>query len=261
VSWIRRAFAISTPEPGSYYSVINPDEFYEWRYTQVAPKGSIFTVYLPPSDIITEGKIIVSAFIDEDKLSKKADTFTLKEESPVEVVLRVGYMPSPQELIFKYKESQKAFERGLDRFKEDMPTRLYIDSQTEYPHLFRISHWTDDEVTFHNFGRVKDLIEQFSEIKEALAQDAMDKTGRAHEMEEFRRYENAMTFVNNSHLHVDASKMDRLIQSSGVESVQTKKLPWKECYLEVSHGAQILDEQIKRFNANTWVQYLAGIQQ
>ena len=254
MSWFRRALTISTPDPGSYYAVINSGEFYEWRYTQTAPKGSIFTACLPPTDIIAEGKIIVSAFVDEDKLVKKADAFELKEDSPVEVVLRVGCMPSPQELLYKHKESQKAFERGLDRFKEDIPTRLYVDSQTKDPHLFRISHWTQNDVTLHNFGSIKTLIKQFSEMREALAQDVMDKTGRAHEMEEFRRYENAMTFINNSHLHVDASKMDRLIQSAGIKSVQTRKIPWKECYLELSHGARVLQEQIDRFNTNTWVE-------
>ncbi len=254
MSWLRRAFSITVPDLGSYYSVLTPEKFYEWKYTQIAPKGSIFTDHLPPSDIITEGKIIVSAFVDEDKLKKEADVLKLKEDSPVDVVLRVGYMPSPQELLHKYKESQKSFQRGLNWFKEDMQIRLYTDSHTKHPHLFRISHWTKDEVTFHNFGRVKDLIEQFSEFKESLSQDAMDKTGRAYEMEEFRRYENAMTFVNNSHLHIDALKMDRLIESSGIKSTQTKTLPWKECYLELSHGAKILEEQIGRFGSNTWVQ-------
>ncbi|MHA2279281.1 MAG: hypothetical protein ACXAC5_00105 [Promethearchaeota archaeon] len=254
MAWFRTALSISTPDPGSYYTVLNPDEFYEWRYTQIAPKGAVFTVKLPPSDIFTEGKIIASAHIFEDKLQKHSEGFRLKENSPVEVKLQIGQMPSPRELLDKNEQAQKTFGRALDSFKQDLATRLYVDSQTEHPHLFRLSHWDEKNVTFHNFGRIKDLVEQFVQIRETLAQEVMDKTGRAHEMEEFRRYENAMTFMNNSHLHVDASKMDRLIETSGIKSVQTKTMPWKECFLEVSHGANILNDQISSFNSNKWVQ-------
>ena len=254
MSWFRTALSISTPTPGSYYTVLEPVEFHEWRYTQTAPKGSLFTVKLPPSDIFTEGKIIASATVQEKNLHAKSGGYVLKEDSPVDVVLRVGQMPSPRELLDKYKQIRTNFDRGLDRFKEDLPTRLYIDSQTEHPHLYRVAYWDDKTITLHNFGSIKELITQFAQIREALAEDVMDKTGRAHEMEEFRRYENAMTFVNNSHLHVDSSKMDRLIETSGIESVQKKTLPWRECYLELSHGARILDERIARFSSRKWVQ-------
>jgi hypothetical protein len=254
MTWFRTALSISTPDPGSYYTVLDPAEFYEWKYTQIAPKNSLFTIKLPPSDIFTEGKVIASAHVAEEKLGECSGGFKLKENSPVDVRLRVGQMPNPRELLDKHNHARKTFDRALDSFKQDIATRLYIDSQTEHPHLFRLSHWDRENVTFHNFGRIQDLVEEFSVIREALAQDVMDKTGRAHEMEEFRRYENAMTFMNNSHLHVDASKMDRLIETSGIKSVQTKTVPWKECFLELSHGARILNEQINHFASNKWVQ-------
>lgn len=258
MSWFRTALSISAPEPGSYYTVIDPVEFHEWRYSGTAPKGAIFTLELPPSDIFTEGKVIASALLSDEKLEKKSHGWQLKEDSHVQVMLRVGCIHSPQDMLDKYKRIQANFDRGLNNFKEDLATRLYINSQTEKPHLFRVAHWDNESVTLHNFGSVKDLIEAFAEIREALSQEVMDKTGRAHEMEEFRRYENCMTFINNSHLHVDASKMDRLLETSGIKSTQTKTITWKECFLEASHGAQLLDEALNEFNSKTWVQAVSA---
>jgi len=254
MNWLRTALNISAPEPGSYYTVIDPIEFHEWRYTETAPKGTFFTIELPPSDIFTEGKVIASAFLSDEKLEKKSHGLVLKTDSPVQVVLRVGCVSSPQDMMDKYKRIQANFDRGLNNFKEDLATRLYINSQTDKPHLFRLARWDSKNVTLHNFGTVKDLIEAFAEVREVLSQDVVDKTGRAHEMEEFRRYENCMTFANNSHLHVDASKMDRLLETSGVKSTQTKTITWKECFLEASRGAQLLYKALNDFNSKKWVQ-------
>lgn len=259
MSWFRTAFEICSPDRDGYYSVLDPVEFYEWRFTDTAPKGAVFTLKLPPSDIITEGKIIVSARVPDIKLKPTKEGFALVEDAPVEVRLRIGYMPSPQELIQKYSEWNKIFSRGLESFKEDVITRLYVNSATETPHLFRLHSYTDEDVTMHNFGSVQDLIEEFAIIREALSEESMDKEGRAYELEEFRRYDNAMTFVNNSHLHVDASKMDRLLETSGVIAKQKKTARWKDCYLEASIGAKILDEKIRRFEEYSWVNALRKI--
>lgn len=253
MSWLRTAFTICAPDSRSYYTVLDPIEFYEWRFTNIAEKGHFFTHKLPPSDIFTEGQVIASAIVTESSLKPRNGGYTLIEDSPVNVTLKVGHMPSPQELIDKYHDAVKTRSRGIEAFKQDLLTRLYMNSQTDSPHLFRLSHYTDKDVTMHNFGSVKDLIKQFDEVRKALIRESMDKTGRAHEMEEFRRFENAMIFVNNSHLFVDSSKLDRLIETAGIKAMHTKTLPWSEFYLDVSPGAQILDNRIQHFEDQTWV--------
>ena len=60
-------------------------------------------------------------------------------------------------------------------------------------------------------------------------------------------------FVNNSHLYVDASKMDRLLKSSNAKSTETKKVSWKELFLELSPNAQLMESQIDKFNNTKWV--------
>lgn len=253
MSWLRTAFTICTPDSRSYYTVIDPVEFYEWRFTNIAEKGHFFTHKLPPSDIFTEGQVIASAIVDESSLKPEKGGYTLKENSHVDVILRVGQMPSPQELIDKYHDAVTRRDKGIESFKQNLSNRIYISSQADHPHLFRLSHYTDQNVTMHNFGSVKDLIEQFATIREALINESLNKKGRAHEMEEFRRFENAMTFVNNSHLYVDASKLDRLIETAGIKAKYTKTLPWMECYLDISPEAQSLDTHIKHFEEQTWV--------
>lgn len=253
MSWLRTAFSICIPDTDAYYTVLDPVEFYEWKFTSTAPKGSLFTKELPPSDIFTEGKVIASASVSESNLKPGKEGYTLSEDSSVNINLKIGHVPSPQELIDKYHDMVKVQSKGVEAFKEGLLTRIYINSKTDNPHLFRISHYTDDDVTMHNFGSVKELVEQFAMTRESLAKEALDKTGRSHELEEFRRYENVMTFTNNSHLYVDSSKLDRLIETSGVKALQTRTLPWMECYLDISPGARQSAERIKHFEDQTWI--------
>lgn len=254
MSWLRTAFTICSPDPRAYYTVLDPVEFYEWRFTNKAPKGYLFTHNLPPSDIFTEGRVIASAVVPESNLKRNKRGYTLVADGPVDIQLKVGYMPSPQELINKYKNLVQMQNKGMEAFKEDLLIRLYVNSSTDNPHLFRLFHHTDEEVTMHNFGSIEELAKQFALARSSILDEAMGKTGRSYEMEEFRRYENAMTFINNSHLHVDASKMDRLIESSGAKALQTKTLPWLECYLDVSPGARQTSDRIQHFENQKWVQ-------
>lgn len=254
MNWLRTAFTICSPDSGAYYTVLDPIEFYEWRFTNKAPKGHIFTRELPPSDIFTGGQIIASAIVPESNMKHTKAGYGLVADGPVDIQLKVGYMPSPQELMEKYENLIHIQNKGVGAFKEDLLIRLYVNSSTDNPHLFRMSHYTDEEVTMHNFGSVEELTKQFALVRSAILDEAMDKTGRSYEMEEFRRYENVMVFTNNSHLHVDASKLDRLIESSGVKALQTKTLPWLECYLDVSPGARQISDRIQHFEDQKWVQ-------
>ncbi len=253
MSWFRKALSICLPEPGSYYTVIDPAEFYEWRFTHQAPKGALFSLHLPPSDIFTEGKVIASASLSDQYLKQVEKGFRLQSNALVEVILKVGAIPTPQELLDKYDTTLKTFATGIERFKVDALTRLYLVSQSETPHLFRIANYTAENVTMQNYGPIEDLIKKIGEAQNFLQEAVTKKKGRAFELEEWRRFQNAMDFVNNSHLHVDASKMERLLTSAKIEPTSVKKISWKECYLETSENAQLLHEQIEKFGANEWV--------
>jgi len=60
MSWFRKALNITTVHPDSFYTSMDPGEFYEWKFTGIIPKGKIFTKKLPPSEVFTAGKIIAT---------------------------------------------------------------------------------------------------------------------------------------------------------------------------------------------------------
>lgn len=259
MSWFRKALSICTPDPGSYYTVVDPLEFYEWRFTGTAPKDTKFTSYLPPSDIFTKGQVIASAIVPEGSLTNKDNHLIAEEQVPVSIILRVGSIPTAQELIENHERRVKNFNNGIDRFREDAVTRRFLNSQSDTPNLYKITNFDEHEVTCENFGPISDLLEKFTETRELLRQDALKKKGRALEMEEFRRYENVMDFVNNSHLHVDASKMDKLLYVSDAKSKITKKMSWKDCYIMTSPNAKLLLDEIGHFNSFKWVKAFRGL--
>lgn len=253
MSWFRRALSICMPDPGSYYTVIDPAEFYEWRFTRHAPKGALFSLQLPPSDIFTQGKIIASATLSDQYLKQAGKAFRLQSNALVEVILKAGAIPSPQELLDKHNTALKTFSTGIERFKEDALTRLYLTSQSKVPHLFRIVNHTTTSVTMENYGPIEDLVKKVGESKSLFEAAANKKKGRAYELEEWHRFKNTMDFVNNSHLHVDASKMKRLLTSANIEPTGVKRISWQDLYLKISQNAQSIHEQIERFGAKEWV--------
>jgi hypothetical protein len=253
MSWFRSALSISILEPGSYYTVIDPLEFYEWRFTQTAPKGAKFTSYLPPSDIFTSGKIIASAVVPLDNLQHRGTAHELKSDTTIDVSLKVGNLSTPRELLNKYDDLKKQLDMGLDRFKEDSVVRRYICSSSKNPHLFHISDWTDYEVTLGIFGSIEDLVKKFAEVREVLGVSSEEKVGRSYEKEDVMRYDSAMAFINNSHLHVDRDKMDTLVSASNLKAEKIETIPWEQFYLELSHGARILDAKVKQFESMQWV--------
>lgn len=253
MSWLRTALTVSTPDPGAYYTVIDPVQFYEWRFTQMAPKGALFTKHLPPSDIFTKGKVIASVVIQEDALKPVERGMRLESATAVDLSVTAGAIPTPQELLDKRKLKKDLFAQGIKRFKEEVLTRLFLVSKSDDPHLLRIAEYDDAKVSIQNFGEITELIKTFAEVRAIIKNKSLKRTGKAHELEEFRRYENAMDFVNNSHLYVDSSKMDRLLMSAKVKPSGTKKLSWEELYLQHSVGAQHLDREIQYFDKMSWV--------
>lgn len=253
MSWFRKAFSISIPDSNSYYCSLYPLDFYEWKYTGSIPKGTFLTKHLPPSDTFIGGKIIAS--VECDKIRPHKNGFELTESSPALVSVKIGRILSASEVLNKYKELKKNFDRGLQSFKHDFKTRLYAHSITDKPHLFRFSKQLDEMVTLKNFGPVEDLTKKFSETKAKLSRAAKTPVGRSYELEDLKKYDNAMAFVNNSHLHVDAIKMDQLINQSG-SAFTEMTIPWIKCYLDLSQGAQLLDEEIKNYESKTWIRDL-----
>lgn len=149
-----------------------------------------------------------------------------------------------------------SFAQGLKSFKEHMILKKYVSSQSKDPHLMRFHSSTDDEVTLQVLGSIEDLTAKFANIHSALSKECIEKIGRAREVEKFRRYDHAMTYINNSHLDVDAAKMDQLMKGVSIKDIPLKKSSWRECYLDMSVGAGIINEQMREYESKKWVRDL-----
>lgn len=255
MSWLRCSMSICMPEPGAYYSAISPVEFYEWKFTNKAPKGSVFNKHLPPSDVFATGKMVVSAIVSPDQLVKTTHGYELKSDTPVDISLKIGSVYTPSELLDKHKQNIKTLSVGLDYFKIQMKNRTYVSSQEKNPSLYKIVQSDNSHVYMQNFGAISDLIGDFASVRDVIQSKALSRPphSKAIDLEEFRRYENAMDFVNNSHLYVDASKIERLLRSSKIKPKQTKKVSWRDYYFEIFPRAQILQRAIDKFGSFSWV--------
>ena len=141
MSWFKKALSISIQDPGSYYVVVEPVEFYEWRHAGVIPKNTKCSSLLPPSEIFTEGYIIASINANEnDIISGK-----LVSDIQSTIVLKVGYMPSKADLIQKYHSLDSDFKRKLHSFKHTCISQGYIvvPEDEDISKLYRVIPYND----------------------------------------------------------------------------------------------------------------------
>ncbi len=254
MSWFKKALTIALPLPGAYYTAIDPVEFYEWRFNQFVPKGAMFTKKLPRSDIFTQGRVIVSATIPPESLEKKSFGYELKKDTESDVVLTAGQIASPVELILKYKNLKDNFYRTLDQFKQSYEARQYMVSIGDNPHLYRLASQQDGEVELENFGAIKEIKEKLQEARIALGKATSKKVGKAHELEKYRKFENAMVLIESLQFPLDAPKTTLLLRSANIQPEQKRKMPWKQCYIELSEDASQLASRLSAFNELNWVQ-------
>ena len=128
MSWLREAYTISTPDPDAYYVAVDPGEFYEWRYTGVIPKDTIFTKKLPRSDVFTDGFVIASAVIPPSSFKDGSHGIVLTSDVNAKVNLEIGQIQSPQELLSKHKELISKFNTAVKDFIKSAETRIYFTS-------------------------------------------------------------------------------------------------------------------------------------
>lgn len=250
MSWFRKALSVTTRYPDSYYTVVDPGEFYEWKFKETIPKGKTFTTELPPSTSFADGMLIATARLPQEGLDKKGFGYETNQDLITDIHLQAGQIQSPKEILQKYKQVQSSFNDSVKRFKSASEVRSYFSSDD---HLFRISSIDDTSVSLLNFGKIKDLARSLALKRQLLNTESLSRKGRAYEMEEFRRFENAMTFVQNSQIPVDSSKIDLLLRTAKIEPEQTVKLGWTSCFVQLSPEARSSKKLLDRYESLSWV--------
>ncbi len=256
MNWLKKALTITTPESGSYYTAVDPMEFYEWRFTGTIPEDTIFTKKLPRSDIFTEGLVIVSAVIPPESLHETGKFgYQLKNDIQVEAVLHAGQVQSPRETTERYIEIKKSFDERVKMFKKSCENRMYFFSSDKPSHLYFITKSEGNKVEMSNFGTTSELSKKLADVRSHLINTSMKRTGIAYEMEDFRRFENAMEFMSNPNIPVDYAKIETVVRIADLQPENTRTLNWDECYLEISPEARKTQSLIKKYESLTWLKH------
>lgn len=253
--WLRYALNITTKRSNSYYTAIDPGEFYEWKFSGYIPKGKIFTKGLPSSDIFTKGLIIATAKIPSSQLDQKEFGLETNCLVPADIVIQAGQIPSPQELLDRFIRAQTAFQYSVDEFKKSASIRSYFKTNNA---LYRITMDNSGLPQLCYYGSIKDISDQLSVIRKSLSKDSLIKKGKSLEMEDFRRFENAMTFIQNDHLPIDTKKIDTLLRIAEIKPKTTSSSDWQNCLLVVSEDARKTFALLQRYQSLNWVREMSS---
>ncbi len=251
MSWFKRALADSVREPGSHYVVADPVEFYEWRHSGTIPKGTKCSTLLPPSEIFTEGYVIASINVDENKVIDGKLSFDV--QSPI--VLKVGCMPSRAELMQRYHNLDDSLKRSLQSFKQTCLSQGYVvvPEDEDLVNLYQVLPHNEDQAKLRSFGSVADIIERLAKLRDELDQKAQTKMGRAYEMADWRHIENLHTYMTNKKLPLDATKIAFLLEEAKIEPVSNKVIDWLDCHAELAPGTKEMRDRIRKFRNFNWV--------
>ncbi len=254
MSWFRKALMINPPTANSLYTVVDPSEFYEWRFIQHIPKGTIFTKRLPPSEVFTAGMLIASAEIPESRLMQKSFGYELNDNVDANIVLHVGQIQTPTEIIAKLHSLQGKFNQSLGRFKTTCRDKKYITSADKIPELYCIKYSDSKSANLSNFGSIKDINERLTVVRSNLHQLYNIKKGRAYELDLLKKFDQSLTFFQDMNLHTDPAKIDFLFYNAKIEPKSNTKIDWQDCYVKMSTDANAMYRLIKQYNSLHWIQ-------
>lgn len=253
MSWFRKALSITTIHNDSYYTTVDPGEFYEWKFANTIPKGKVFTKRLPPSEAFTDGMIIATVRLPQDALEKREFGFETTRDIETDIFVQAGQIQSPTELMNRYYRIKKEFESSVDQFKKSCHVRPYFTSHLDNKFCRIVSSPEETKVKVLSYGPIKELLKKLAIVRQSLSKASATKKGRAHELEYFRRFENAMTFIENNNLPVDAGKIDTLLNIAQISPEQSNTMDWSACFIEVSPEAQANKKALDRYETLKWV--------
>lgn len=252
MSWFRYALNITTVYNDSYYTAIDPGEFYEWKLHGFIPKERVFTKRLPPSDIFTRGLVIATARIPREFLDKSDFGYTTNRNINADIFVQAGQIQTPKELIDRYYRIRQNFNHSIEKIKDNSSTRSYFISDGT---LYKIVQ-SNNQAKILNYGLIKDLLEKLSQVQKQLSKQSAQKKGRSYEMEDFLRFENAILFIKNDHIPVDSSKIDILLRISKIDPVSSYDASWEDCLLKTSQSAKQLKDLLDRYESLNWVKLI-----
>lgn len=252
MSWYRTALNITTIHEDSYYTTVDPGDFYEWRFTQRIPKDTIFTKSLPPSEVFTKGLIIATARLNHEDLVKQDFGYKTSEDTYAEIMLQAGQVQSPAELIERLRRLSLEFKANTETFKKECSTRQFYIAGSE-PSLYQVKSLDDGSSELMDYGEIDEITKKLKIAIQSLRAKSEVKEGRAHELEALRRFENALTFLENKNLPVLSSQVGIALRLGNLKPLRTTKMSWADCYATLDKNAQASQDLIQRHFSLSWV--------
>lgn len=244
-------------KPSLYYTLVEPEEFQEWHFNQAIPASTYFVTNVPSRESVTHGLIIASAELLSNELIKVDNKYKLNQKVATKPKLEMGQIQTPYELMDKYKTMQKTFNDGFEMFKMQCQDRQFFVSAGAEPHLYKVVDSDANKVKLASFGTTKHVREKLQHAKKAVEKEAYTKNGRAYEMEHLRRFDNAMTFMNNRLIPFDSVRIAEVLAISDLQPGEPYEMPWMKCYAEMIPDSSILANKISKMKSYNWVNSFA----
>jgi len=252
MSWFRKSLMYND----SYYTAITPEEYYEWKFTETIPKGTLLSRDLPSSHIFNKGLVVVSTAsqVPDDCLVKSKKDMRLIKDTRAEILFNVGQILSPKELIDKHERLSDKFRANLHSFQLHLINKKYITGGSKKHNLYRLADHNDTSVSMASFGELTEVLERLAVVQVKLGDAANTKSGRAYEMADSMRFDKIMNLLRQRHMPTDSVSMDFLLRTANIKSTHTKDISWSDCFTEISPEALSLKDRLDGFRNLKWVQ-------
>ncbi len=255
MNWIKKLSQYNMGDV--YYTVVDPADFYEWKFSGTIPKGTRFTKRMPPSESFTTGQMVAASRINSH-LKEDNGIFQTTEDVKSDIHLHAGNVLSPSDVAKKYIDMVHQFQKEVESFKERVLIEKYAVMGHDPACLYKFEDRGDTAVLY-NFGPLSEARKKFSVVQKSLMADAMKKKGRSYELENFRRFENFLTLIDNKEVPVNYSVIDNAIKLSGIKPEKEDKLSWTSCYIKLSEEAKTNYEKIQTLSSIKWLKHAVNL--
>jgi hypothetical protein len=259
--WLKKAFKNPQQDPCTYYVAIDPVLFYEYKFANKIPKGSLLSKQMPPISVL-DNQVIASVNIHPSMVKVSNKGYETSEDTECELSFVVGQAQSPMDILDKYNSEKKLLTDKFDEFKQAAMINKFVISSGEVPRLYEIKQSRGQEVYVKDFGTIKDVLSQFKISSLKLQKDSLRKKGRAYELTNATKMNKVFSMMTNK-MPIDSSEMDFMITVSEIQPVHEKILPWSDLFYSVDLPAKAIYEKMAKFESLQWVkatqQYLLGV--
>lgn len=239
MSW----FTKSQPIFKTYYTLVDPEQYYEWEYEGFVP-SSVNFYYGNVRGLRTIDKTIVAI---TSNIKKDVLPFS-------EIEFVSGKTKSKEDILSEYQRDKDAYQSELDLFKQSILNRNYFTKMQNKKHcLYGVDKWDDRAVTVNNFGSWNDILAKAQAKQTSLTNFPKPDYYKAHNLEPLRKLTETL-LITNYRIPLDKQKLDLILRSGHIKPISQSQLPWNELYHTINKQAEKRFHRIQKLNNLKWIQ-------